>query len=329
MKSQDLVLILIIIILLAIAGFLYYEPAEPRLQEVTVMMPFIPQVQWAAYYTAIHNGYYEDEGLDVSIEYSTRGGAGPIEQLVGGNVEFVLTDADSIVMAKSRGVDLVAVYAIEPTNVFYILSEKDKNITTPADLAGKSVGVISSASGAYSNLLLILYLSNMGIDDVEVIHAGTAVVPSFLERKFDAVGAHLSQKLLIEDEGLDLNVINAYDYSDIATGHIAVTRDMIESNPELISRFLRATKRGIEYATNNPEEAVEIYIKLNPDAESKRNVSQKLWNAFIENYRYAEGISGTESHQFWEELQDLLYNVGMIAEKTELSEIYTNEFVPQ
>ncbi|KPJ54881.1 hypothetical protein AMJ47_02300 [Parcubacteria bacterium DG_72] len=328
-------LIIIIIILIIISSgifikFVYKKPStEPEVQKITVMMPFIPQIQWAAYYTAKNNGYYENEGLNVEIQYSTKGSAGPIEQLVGGNVDFILTDKESIIMARSKDLDIIATYPIEPTNVFYIVSEKDKNITKPSDLIGKKVGLISSASGAYGNLLVILHLSDIDISDIEVVQAGTAVVPAFLEGNFDATAIHLSQKLLIEEKIPDLNIINASEYTDMSSGHIVVNKYLVENNPELIKKFLRATKKGLEYAIENPNEAVEIYIDFNPDAESKREVSQDLWNAFIEEHHYEEKIPGFESPEDWERTQDLLYDVGIITEKKDISEMYTNEFIPQ
>ena len=329
-KIIIIVIILIVISLGVFIKFVYNKPtAEPEMQKVTIMMPFISQVQWAAYYTAEYKGYYKDEGLDVEIQYSTKGGSGPIEQLVGGNVDFILANEDSVIMARAKDLDIVSIYPIEPTNVFYIVSDKDKNINKPSDLVGKKVGVISSASGGYTNLLAILNLSNVKAEDVEIVQAGTSIVPAFLEGKFDAAAIHLSQKLLIEQETPNLNVINAYDYTNVSSGHVVVTKNLIENNPELIKKFLIATKKGLEYAINNSEEAVEIYITLNPDAESERQVSQDLWNAFIENYHYKTGIPKFELLQDWQASQDLLYEIGMIAKKTDVSEMYTNEFIPK
>ena len=330
---KKLIIIIIILIVISLGIFIKFtykkSPAESEVQKVTVMMPFIPQIQWAAYYVAKNNGYYENEGLDVEIQYSTKGSAGPIGQLVGGNVDFILTDKESVIMARSKDLDIIATYPIEPTNVFYILSEKDKNITKPSDLIGKKVGLISSASGAYGNLLVILHLSDIDINDIEIVQAGTAVVPAFLEGKFDAVAIHLSQKLLIEEKIPDLNIINASDYTDMSSGHIVVNRNLIENNPELVKKFLRATKQGLEYAIKNPNEAVEIYIGFNPDAESKREVSRNLWNTFIKEHHYEEKIPVFESPEDWRKTQDLLYDVEMITEKKDISEMYTNQFVPQ
>lgn len=336
--KKTLVVIFILIALGLLADQLFRKPITSILlrkstpttvQKVNIMMPFIPQIQWAAYYTAKNKGYYKDEGLDVDIQYSTKGSAGPIEQLIGGKVNFILTTEDSAIMARAKNLDIVAVYPIEPTNVFYIVSEKNKNITTPADLVGKKIGLISSASGAYNNLLAILQLSKIDKNKVEIVQAGTSIVPAFLEGKFDVAAIHLSQKLLIEEKIPDLNIINASDYTDISRGHIAVTGNLIKSNPELIRKFLKATKKGLEYAVNHPEEAVEIYMGFNPDAKPQRKVSQDLWNAFIEEHHYKTSLPGLEKSQNWQKSQDVLFDTGMITNKTDISSMYNNKFIPQ
>lgn len=305
------------------------KPNEPKLQKVTIMVPFIAQIQWAPYYVAKYNGYYKDEGLEIEIQYSTKGSAGPIEQLVGGNVDFILSTMESLIKANSKGLDIVSVYLTEPTNVFYIVSDKKKNINKPSDLKGKKIGVISSASGAYNNLLLILYLSKMEVKEVEIISAGTSVVPSFLEGKFDAAAIHLSEVVPIQKRGVDLNIINASDYSNISSGEIAVTGNLIKKNPELIKKFLRATQKGLEYAVKNPEKTVDIYINYNLEAESTRQADQDLWNIFIDKQYYKEKISGLQSAEMWQKSQDLLFDAGIIEKKTDVAKMFTNDFIPQ
>ena len=184
MKKILVVAILFIILALVFVKTLK-KPVEKKLQKVTVMVNNTPSVSWIPYYTAINKKYYQDEGLDVTMQYSTKGNAGPIEQIVGGKVDFIQTGKESIIMAREKGVDIVSVYPITPANVYYIVSEKNKNITKPADLIGKKVGLISSASGAYINLLVILNLEKIDKNDVEIVQAGTTVVTGFLEKKYD------------------------------------------------------------------------------------------------------------------------------------------------
>lgn len=322
------VLFLLGAVFLSKSSFLGDKNADQSKQKVTIMMPFIQQIQWAPFYAALVNGYYDEEGLDVTIEYSTRGSAGPLEQLTAGNIQVALTTAESVVLAKSKGMDLVAVYTLEPINVFYIVSDKKHSIQSVKDLKGKKVGLISSASGAYGNVLTMLAKENMSINDIEVIQAGTSVVPSFLEGQFEAAAIHLSQKLLIEERGIPLNVINAADYSNISSGHIVVTNEFAKQNPELVKKFLRATQRGLESATKEPEKVVDAHIQLYPEAASNRDVSLKLWKAFITTHGYAKAINGREEVGDWNTTQDILMQAKVQEKKIDITEIISNDFLP-
>lgn len=305
------------------------KTTSTKLQKLTLTMPFIPEIQWAAYYTTLKQGYYKNEGLNVEMQYSNKGNTGAIEQLVAGKADIILTGEDGVIMARSKGLDVVSVYPIEPTNVYYILSEKSKNITKPADLIGKKIGLISSASGAYTNLLAILSLNNIDKNKVEIIQAGTSIVPAFLEKKFDVASVHLSQTLLIKEKMPDLNIIKASDYSDISRGHIAVMGKLIKNDPELIMKFLRATKKGLEYAVNHPNEAVDAYISFYPDAKSQRVESQNLWNAFIDVHHYKTSLPGLEKAQNFQKSQDVLFNTNIITKKTDVATMFTNKFIPK
>lgn len=327
--------ILYILLLLIIFYFIpkkqkpLLKPQEPKLEKIVFMLPFIQNINWSAYYCAQANGYFKEEGLEVELQYSSKGNAGPIEQLAGGNADIILTDTESIIKANNKGLNLVAVYLAGPTNVFYIVSEKGKNITKPADLVNKKIGVLSSASGNYTNLLIILSQAKIDVKDVDIIQTGLAMVPTFIEKKIDAAVVYLNEKLQIESKGIILNVINASDYSGVTVQQITVTENIIKTKPEMIKKFLRAYEKGLRFAVDNPEKALEIYQNINKDAQSQKEADKNLWETFIEKQHYKEKISGTQTLEMWQKSQDLLFDAGIIEKKTDVSKMFTNEFVPQ
>lgn len=334
-KLKSGLLLILLLIIISLGYFLILKktktakPVLPKLQKVSLMMPFIPQIQWAAYYTAKYNNYYQDEGLDVDMQYSNQGSTGAIEQLVGGNTDIILATEDTVIIAKAKGLDIIAVYPIEPTNIFYVISAKSENITKAGDLIHKKIGVASTATAAYTNLLIILNSAKIKTDQVDIILAGTAIIPSFLEKKVDAVAVHLSQKVVIEDKMPEVNVINAADYSNMSSNHITTTKKLINNNPDLIKKFVRATKKGLEYAVNNSDKAVDIYISFNPDAQKDRKVNLDLWKAIIKAHNYQEKLPGSESKEDWQKTQNFLLQTKLIDKETDVSQMFTNDFIPQ
>ena len=326
MKISKIFLMIVLFFLIVTLYFLVLQKPESSYRKTSVMMPFISQIQWSPFYVARYKGFYHEEGLDVDIVYSTRGSAGPIEQVAAGNVDFGTSTTDTIVMSGSKGVDVVSIYPHEPVNVFYVLSKKEKNINTPEDLMGKQIGMISSASGSYSNLLVILNSFSMNEDQINLVFTGPAVITSFLEDKVDAIACHLSQKLVIESKDVEINVIKAYDFTNIGAGHIITSNRMIQSDPELVEKFVRATKRGLQYAVDHPEETVDIFIHYNPDAAKERDVHRNFWNAFIDVHGYKEYVPQNYTKEYWEDAQNVLFDIGLVDEKIDVTKIYTNQF---
>lgn len=305
------------------------KPVEQKLQKVTMMVPFLPTVSWSPYYAALNKGYYKDEGLEVDLQFTPKGNAGSVEQLIGKKVDIIDTGEESLIMSRSKGSKIVAIYPMEPVNVYYIISEKDKNIVKPADLIGKKIGVSSFGSGTYFNIQAILKAENIDKNQVEIIDAGNTLVAAFFENKFDAVSVHLNMRVPIESKSPNLNVIKASDYSGISRGHIATTEDFIKNNPVLIEKFLRATKKGLEYAVKHPEEAVDIYIGLFPEAKANRTNSLNGWKAQIKEFQYDKSLPYKEKGEDWKASQEMMFNIGLITKKTDVSAMFTNKFIPK
>src|SRR6202140_5694408 len=121
--------------LLALASI----PADAG-ESVTVRLKWLNQAQFAGYYVAKDKGYYEAAGLDVSIQ---PGGSDfpAIQMVAGGNEQFGVTGADQILIARSKGVPVVALAVIYRESPFVLVALKKSGVKTPADFAGKTVGV--------------------------------------------------------------------------------------------------------------------------------------------------------------------------------------------
>src|ERR1700691_5818620 len=107
---------------------------------VTVRLKWYNQAQFAGFYVAQAKGFYKAAGLDVIIQ--PGGPDFPAVQMVaGGNEQFGVTGADQILIARSKGVPVVALAVIYRRNPFVLFSLQKSGIKTPADWAGKKVGV--------------------------------------------------------------------------------------------------------------------------------------------------------------------------------------------
>src|SRR5471030_2636402 len=107
---------------------------------VTVRLKWFNQAQFAGYYVAKEKGYYQEAGLEVSIQPG-----GPdfpaIQMVAGGNEQFGVTSADQILVARGKGVPVVAVAVLYRKSPFVLFSLKQSGIDKPEKFREKKIGV--------------------------------------------------------------------------------------------------------------------------------------------------------------------------------------------
>ena len=326
--------IVAIIVIAAIIGSiaLIYTPTPER-EHVTVMMPYLPAMGMSAFYCALDQGYYAEEGLDVTILHSSEGSMGPIKQVGANKVEFGFSAGSSLITARaSEGIPVVMVYQIDQNYPFVVIALKDSGITKPEDLIGKSVAIEGAGAPTHIATKAILAKNGLDYEKVNFVPVGGAGVSSLLEKKVDAMGGHIFHVYLLRSmgKGEDINVIYARDYVNMVGNGIITSEKILKENPELVRKFVRATHRGFEFAINNPEKAVDIYIKnWAPQYAEKRDFHLGFWKELIkEVYQPDKYPLGQMRKEQWEMTQDVLYDLGIIDHKIDLSKAYTTEFVP-
>ena len=322
------------VLIVAVIGIGFYggNTETSKMEKVTVMMPFVMCSEWTAFYTAINNGYYADEGLDVTMLYTSEGSFGSVKQVAAGKTTFGYAGGDSVILGRSKDLPIVAVYQHEHSDLFSIITKADSSITEPADLDGKTIAM--PGPGSPPDIAAKAILKNVGVDhnNVSFVPVGAALVPTLLGNKADAIAGYIIHELILEGEGTDIRVWYAKDYGANFAGLSTITNEKtLKENPELVKKFVRATDKGFKYAMKHPEEAVDAYIKnFNPDAEKARDIELAYWERLTnEVYQPDKYKPGQFNKDQWTMTQDTLFDLGMITKKTPVSEMYTDEFVPK
>jgi len=243
---------LTILLIIALPGFA---------EDVTLRLKWLHGAQFAGYYAAAERGYYAEEGLNVTfIE-----GATDFEQfaaVVDGQFDFMVADALRVLEAPGRGIPVVAIAAIYQTDPLAIFSLEEAGIETPYDLVGKRVmtyGVMFPA-----------LLGKLGIPVSEITPVGLSYdVSILLDGEVDAwVGYVTNEAVRVRQAGHEIHIIHPADYGVDIYGDVLITsRRMVEEDPDLVTRFLRATLRGWEYVTLFPEESASFALRFNPQLD--------------------------------------------------------------
>lgn len=280
-------------------------------------------------YAAEEFGWFKAEGIDFEFKPG-QGGGDALKHVLAGNADVAMANVEATLFALEQGAKLVSVYDVYPQNVFNVVSLKKSNVGKVADLKGKPVGVYSMASGTRYNLQVILAKNGMSEKDVETVAVGIFNFAPLSEGKVIATAATDTGLWDAQRKGLgEVNVIWAREYLNTPTDVFVVTEETLQKRPAVIRGFLKAYKKGTQYAIDKPVDAAKLAEKYAIDGKDQERALAHL------KLRIAASISeGTKKHGLgWhdmEVLQDVaktFQSLGLIKQPVEVNKVFTNRFI--
>lgn len=239
------------------------EPDPVRLQ-----LQWFAQSQFAGYYVALDNGFYEAQCLDVEI---IEGAVEIVPQqvLATGGAEFGLAWVPKALVSREGGADIINIAQVFERSGTLQVAWADSGIEEPADWAGKKVG----NWGFGNEFELLAAIAKYEVPDVELV-AQDFTMNSLLNNEIDAAEAMIYNEYaqVLEatnpDTGElytpdDLSVI---DYNEIETAMLQdavwVNADWIaeEGNEDIATRFLTASFQGWVHCLENFDGCVEVVL---------------------------------------------------------------------
>ncbi|HEX5939557.1 MAG TPA: ABC transporter substrate-binding protein [Dehalococcoidia bacterium] len=306
--------------------------SEPALEEVTFVAGFKPQANlpFVGVYVAQEQGFFADEGLEVTIEHDTGGQGEAVRLLVAGEIEFSTADA-AVVMQRRADAELplLAIAQIGQTGQQGYAVKADSGIESPADWAGKIVGFKGAA--APPDLFAILEANGLSEEDIDLVNIGFDP-RVFVEGQVDVYPLFLSNEpYTIENQlGTPITIFEAADYGIPTLGLTYVTsEDYLAEKPEVVDAFLRATLRGISWAAENREEALEIVGIYAPEEDPE--LMAFMFDAELAAAQEgvgAEGI-GLFDDERWQELYELLLSHDGLSAEIDPAAAYDGSLVTE
>lgn len=227
---------------------------------MTFMAGYKPQANlpFVGAYIAKAKGFFEEEGLDVTIEHSAGQGQ-HLQYLAAGTVQ--VTNQDAAVLLQRRadpGLPLVSIALIGQKGQQAYAALESSGMKTPKDWEGHTVGYKGTPP---PDLFALLDAAGADLEKIKLVNVGFD--PRLLtEGKVDIYPVFKSNEpYLINSWGYDLNLWTAEDYGVPSLGLAYVTsEEILQTQPEMLTRFLRAALRGIQYAVDHPDEAVDVTL---------------------------------------------------------------------
>ena len=307
----------------------------PAAQDATALTPvkigvgFIPNVQFAAIYVAIDKGFYAEEGLDVSLEY---GFENDYLKLVGVNeLQFMVGSGDQVILGRAQGLPVRYVmnwYARYPVVLF---AKADAGIRQPADMAGKRIGLPGLFGANYVAYRALLEAGGLTEADVQTESIGFTQAAAVSAGTVDAaVDYAVSGPVILRAEGEDIVTIGMDDYFAMPANGLVTNELTLTNEPDLVRKVVAATRRGIDYALANPDEAFAIALKVVPEAGGENEaINRAVFDATLDFWDTPEGKRpGATDTADWETAASLMQRIGLVDEAVPVDELFTNDFLP-
>ena len=304
---------------------------EPE-KKLVLQLRWNHQFQFAGYYVAKWNGYYEAEGLDVDIR-SAFTSSGEIlnatTEVKDGRADFGIGAAD-ILMAENQGQDISIVASLfQRSPVEYYMKESTPFYTifdfTTLNTARRKNDLLDV------ELQAMLISEGIKPDNSKMITYSYDFTENDLAtKKFDIIPGYLGTiSYLAEKKHMPLRVIKPIDYGiDFYGDSLFTKRSLTEKNPELVEKFRKASIKGWEYALNHPKEVAERIAKEFP---VKGKTQEELISFNLFQSKKVKEITlypivqiGNINTYRWEKMQEILVKLGLVNGKPDFSKFIFN-----
>ncbi len=282
----------------------------------------------APFYYGLEKGFYKEEGIDLTINEG-RGGGATAQAIGAGSDTFGIVDAGTVIVSATKGIPIKTVMSLMNSGIFAVVSRADANITSAKDLEGKTISV---TAGDALTALFPAVVSYNKLDESKIrfvnVDAASKVV-AVLEKRADAtLGSVDAQSFVMEAQGVPAAVLS---YDELGVKLIGLTvvanETTIAQQGDLITRFVRATRKTFEEGAANPDDVIAAALKVKPELDAtvlRQQMDVSLAKMVSDN---TQGLPiGIGSEKDWDTTLDLLKTYQDVQTDKAGRDFFTNEF---
>jgi len=293
-------------------------------------LDFYPNPDHAGIYMAQKLGYFEEAGLDLSIE-TPSDPAAPIKQVAAGRSDLAISYEPEVALAREQGLDVIAIAALVNRPLTSMIWLKSSGVKGVGDLKGKT---IATAGIPYQDAFLKTILARVKLtpDDVKAVNVGFGLLPAVLSGSAQAMLGGFSNV-----EGIDLRergkgpVVTPVDQLGVPTYDelvLVARRQTLEEDPERFRLFLAALQRGTEAAVAQPNAATKAITEANPDLEPKLTAAEVKATLPLLGARTDGQPYGYMDPQEWTTFAGWMRDNGLIDSLPQASELLDDGYLP-
>lgn len=352
--------------------------AQDELQEETLLMTFIPNIQFAPTYVAMEAGYFEAAGFDVSVEYLDEPQV--VDLVAAGENQFGIVSGEQVILAASQGRPVVYIYEWFQQFPIGIVYSDTLDVESITDLIDQRFGIPGRFGATYSGFITLLDSADIAETDIMLDEIGFAAPEVFCVGAVDASVIYVNNEpLQIRNRAQNgdcgdvsgVNVLRIGEVIDLVSNGIVTNQDMIANNPEQVTNFIAAYNQGLAVAINNPAQAYllsaiqveglpldddfrlaletlaedqETFLMTEPSREEIAQSREDQYIFLSEQFDAdtllqfevlltsielwdADQLGFTDAES-WTNMQDTLVTLGQLAEVSDISALFTNDYLP-
>jgi ABC-type nitrate/sulfonate/bicarbonate transport system substrate-binding protein len=285
-----------------------------------------PQFEFAGYYAALWQGFYEAAGLDVEIKPGAPPGVSlidPVREITEGRAQFGTGTVQLLVRAaQGQSVLLLApVFQDSGAAVYY---RADRDLSFPAALLAGRVGRLPASNILDLELRAALYGEGIDLEKVKSVamEPGGAIDDLAGRRVEAAVGSAWELPWLARERGILLRAFNLSGYSAGFYGDSLFTlQRLARADALMVQRFREASIRGWDYTLQHPDEiAARILVRLPVQVPASDPVGFARYQTEVARKlaRYPDVPVGHSNPERWARIQQSLINIGAISRPVDL-----------
>ncbi|MQF92823.1 MAG: pyrimidine biosynthesis enzyme, partial [SAR202 cluster bacterium] len=278
-------------------------------KELSLALDWYPNSNHAGIYSAIDEGFFDEEGIKLSV-YTPSDPTAIISSVASGRDDFGLSYHPDILQAQSAGLEIVSVLSISQHPLNSIMTLKKSSIKNPSDLKGKVVGYPGIPSNK-AMLETVLSSQNININDVETVDVGFELVKALVSGSVDAIiGAYWThESIVMELQGYEIEIMRLEEWGvpDYYELILITNKSFLEENKSEVEKVVNSFKKGYEFSIRNPQESITSLISIVGEEIVEEDVERAGVELLIPMWQSNNLPFGHQDISKWEETYEWMY----------------------
>ncbi len=313
----------------AFAGFSGNRASAHDTETVSLALDWYPNANHAGIYLAEADDLFHD--ADLTLDVYTPADPTTVLQTVGaGRDDFGISYQTDVLLAREQGVPVVSVAAFVQQPLVTVMALKEKGVTSPEALVGKSVGYPGIPS---QEAFLATMMDEVGasIEDVSLVNIGFNLLPALISGQVDAIlgGFWTHETILAEQQGFEIDVLRVEEwgvppYYELV---LVTSEESVANRAELITRFLSVLQQGYGAAIDEPDRALEALVEAYPelDEDVEREGIALLTDIWMPE---EPPVFGYQDPERWTTYGAWMAERGLIGEGLDVTEAFVSDLLP-